>query len=424
MKLNYSEGFYNLSFFNINIDTQEELTKRVIEKEDSTFIHEFIHYLQDLVLPYNIRYNLSNVRWFFNVLESAHKEGCIDRPFDGWSEDSATLQTQLDRSFGKGQFIHDVTRVGDITSDYEMTSGIDGHLKIYREHRVYQYFIDVFEPGKISPISYNLGARDILEYIAYKIELKFFPNRPLAPQMPYESVDLLFDKYGLSQISDDIKLCIAECCLFNDAPIHFLLSGLLGNEEFKNHITTSSYEDVYNYLLSLTTVTRDGQREALIAKTKRRLNQFAEELQMQYSGFEEIGKWIFKVNSFVESKLFRRFLFSDIYKMNRNEMFNFINEVINYIGIPLLLNSKEQCISIQSNEIEVSQFVQFYIMQNFLGFVCSKEMRCPIYTFCKANGGKSNANCVLNKENIIEGNPDCYYRKFLETYGLLDIKFS
>ena len=71
MKLNYSEGFYNLSFFNINIDTQEELTKQVLEREDSTFVHEFIHYLQDLVLPYSIRFNLSNVRWFFNILKVA-----------------------------------------------------------------------------------------------------------------------------------------------------------------------------------------------------------------------------------------------------------------------------------------------------------------------------------------------------------------
>ena len=39
MKLNYSEGFYNLSFFNINIVTQEELTKQVLEREESTFVH-------------------------------------------------------------------------------------------------------------------------------------------------------------------------------------------------------------------------------------------------------------------------------------------------------------------------------------------------------------------------------------------------
>ena len=73
MKLDYATGFYNMSFFNINIETEEELTQDVLKKNEATFIHEFIHYLQDLVLPYNIRYSLSNVRWFFNILNSAHK---------------------------------------------------------------------------------------------------------------------------------------------------------------------------------------------------------------------------------------------------------------------------------------------------------------------------------------------------------------
>ena len=92
MKLEYATGFYNISFFNINIETKEELTQDVLKKEEATFTHEFIHYLQDLILPYNIRYNLSNVRWFFNILESAHKNGKIIRPFDEWTDESRTLQ--------------------------------------------------------------------------------------------------------------------------------------------------------------------------------------------------------------------------------------------------------------------------------------------------------------------------------------------
>mgnify|MGYP007077730839 CR=1 FL=1 len=61
-------GFIICRFFNINIETEEELTQDVLKKSEATFIHEFIHYLQDLVLPYNIRYSLSNVRWFFKYI--------------------------------------------------------------------------------------------------------------------------------------------------------------------------------------------------------------------------------------------------------------------------------------------------------------------------------------------------------------------
>ena len=120
-----------------------------------------------------------------------------------------------------------------------------------------------------------------------------------------------------------------------------------------------SYEEIYNYLLLSATITRDGQIETLIAKTQRRLIQFARELQLQYSGFDEIKKWILKVNSFVEHKLSGRFIFSDLYKMDSDEMFKFINDVIYCIGIPLVMNSRKKYISIHLNDIEVSQFIQF-----------------------------------------------------------------
>ena len=427
MELNYIDGCYKLSFFNIRLKTNEELSRNVIEKNKSTFIHEFIHYLQDLILPYNIRYNLSNVRCFFNVLEFAHKHGNIIRPFNDWSEESRNLMMQFERSIGgvteNNRVIDTIARIGNPTSSYVTFSGFDGNLQIQRQHRVYKYFLPVYKEGTTNPITYNLGARDILEYIAYKIELRNFPNRPSAPQLPYESIDLIFDKYELSHISDDIRLCIAECCLYNDTPIHFLFI-LLNNDEFKKFITNSNYEEIYDYLLFSSTVTRDGHSESLIAKTQRRLIQFSDELLMQYSCFDEIGNWILKINDFVKSELFGRFVFSDMYKMRNDELNEFINSTIYQIGIPLMINSKEKYISIQSSEMEVSQFIQFYILQNFIDFVKSESALCPIYNFCKANGGVCNENCTLNPHMKISGNMDCYYAKFLKSYGLYDVKFE
>lgn len=186
------------------------------------------------MLPYNIRYCLSNVRWFFNVLESAHKIGSINRPFNEWDNESSTLQTQFFRSFGDNRSIDYISKTGDITSQFVTISGYDSNLHIQRKHRVYEYLLPVFEVGKSISISYNLGARDILEYIAYKINCKIFTNELSVPQLPYKSIDLIYDKYGLSNISDDIRLFIAEYCLYNDAPIHLLLHTLLVMISLKN----------------------------------------------------------------------------------------------------------------------------------------------------------------------------------------------
>lgn len=424
MKLDAAAGFYSISFFYINIETEEELTQDMFCQNEATFVHEFIHYLQDLVLPYNIRYCLSNVRWFFNILESAHSIGSINRPFREWDHESDILRTQFFRGFGENGSIASVSKIGDVSAEFVMTSGYDNHLRIPRNHRVYEYLLPVYEAEESAPKSYHLGARDILEYIAYKIERKNFSNRPPAPQLPYESIDLIFDKFGLSHITDDIRLCIAEYCLYNDAPIHILFSVLLRNEEFKDYITISSYKDIYDYLLFSATVTRDGQSEALIVKTQRRLQQFASELQMQYGGFEEIQKWILKVNDFVGQHLSRRFIFSDLYQMNGDEIYKFMNNVIHCIGVPLVMNARKKYVSLLPDDVEVSQFIQFYLLQHFISFAQSKEIKCPVYHFCKANGGACDENCIVNKQMTIHGNENCFYRRFLENYGLLGVKID
>ena len=422
MKLNYTEGFYNISFFNINIATEEELTRDVIEKNKASFIHEFIHYLQDLVLTYNIRYSLSNIRWFSDILQSARESGIINRPFNAWSSESCILKMQFLRGFGANQIISSASEIGIATSDYEVITGYDGYLHKSREHRVYEYVLPVFEHDKSNTIEYRLGARDILEYIAYKIGHKNFPDESSAPQFPYKTIDLIFNKYGLEDVSDDIRICIAERCLYNDMPIHFLFSAVLSNEDFKRYIVNSDYERIYNCMLSGVTVTRDGQRELLSAKRQRRLIQFANELQTLYDGFGEIKKWILKVNSFVEDNLSERFIFSDIYKMSMDELLSFVNKVILNIGIPLVINSKEKYISICANDIQTSEFIQFYILQRFIYFIGTNAIQCPIHNFCKANGGKCNANCILDKDFVIHGNANCHFRKFLENYELLNVK--
>ena len=45
-----------------------------------------------------------------------------------------------------------------------------------------------------------------MEYIAYKIQLKNFPNSPPAPQLPYESIDLIIEGIEIHQIDDNKAL--------------------------------------------------------------------------------------------------------------------------------------------------------------------------------------------------------------------------
>lgn len=89
MRLNEIDGHYNPSFFNMVLETNEDISG-AINKYTATFVHEFIHYIQDIILPYNIRMNLSKLRWFSNMRQSALSNGYIMRPFNDWYSDSGT----------------------------------------------------------------------------------------------------------------------------------------------------------------------------------------------------------------------------------------------------------------------------------------------------------------------------------------------
>lgn len=426
MRLNNINGHYNPSFFNMVLETNEDISD-AINKYTATFVHEFIHYIQDIILPYNIRTNLSWLRWFSNMRQSALGNGYIICPFNDWNSDSKITLLQYNMTMGgrfnNSRFVNKVGTLEDAIPSSKKASGFDASYSMkYREFNVYTYNMLVN-----NGIMYNLGARDLLEYIAHQIEAKHFVSAGRSPQLPYESVDLLFEHYGLSNVSNAIRLCIAEVCLYNDNPIRFLFVNFLENEEFRKEIARLSDDEVYKKLLSIEFVSTDGVKETITHKTNRRLKDFEDNLSSHYANFVGIKNWIKKVNDFSETELSNRFIFTDLYKMNTSKFEETISLVISRIGLPLVMNNKEECISLQSSQDNVDEFIQFYILQKFFGYVsggAEKTSVCPIYNFCKSNGDicDEQCNCNLQKEQLED--KKCPYFRFLKSYGLMDIQIK
>ena len=159
MRLNEIDGHYNPSFFNMVLETNEDISG-AINKYTATFVHEFIHYIQDIILPYNIRMNLSKLRWFSNMRQSALSNGYIIRPFNDWYSDSKTTLLQYNMTmggiFGDSRFVDRAWKLEDAIPISEKASGFDASYSMkYREFNVYTYKMRVN-----NGIIYNLGARD------------------------------------------------------------------------------------------------------------------------------------------------------------------------------------------------------------------------------------------------------------------------
>ena len=93
MKLETLAGFYSLSFFNLHIKSDEDLSL-MLKKYTQTFVHEFLHYIQDIILPYNIRLNLTNLSLFSFINLYAIEKGYLTIPFNNWNDESIEIIKQ------------------------------------------------------------------------------------------------------------------------------------------------------------------------------------------------------------------------------------------------------------------------------------------------------------------------------------------
>lgn len=407
MQLYDINGSYYPSFFYMLLETNEDIST-ALDKYTQTFVHEFIHYLQDLILPYNIRLNLTNLALFGDIRQSVMETGELVRPFTKWNENSVLLRDQRKYTLGKSEFLNNRPCIESIKKDYFVIPSTGA--------KVYKYALMLKHPKK----KYHIGAMDMLEYIAHKIESKHYGVNTY--YTPYKTIDYIFDFYQLPDIPVDTRLCIVEYCLYNDNPIHVLFKDFLDNNFVKDHKNIFiDYNRCYETLLHNTNWTAvGGFNETVISKTLRRLENFREVLTNHFNApqFGVIIRWLEIVSNYVGAKFVDKFVFSDMFHMSLQGMIDNINDIIDAIGFPLILNKANKCISMLPFDDDSLPFLQFYILQKFLLHVETKEKSCPIYEMCNANGFICNKSCKVSPSLNVNDNGDCPYSMFLKSYNL------
>lgn len=410
MIIKAANGYYSPSFFNITIESDENL-EDIISNNEQTFVHEYIHFLQDLILPYCIRLNLTQISQLGCMSEYASSHSKIVRPFQEWNDDCHITNRQMDYTWGDNEFFDRVSSIRNIERDF---------FTIPSGPRVYRYFL---YSDKIK--KYQVGARDMLEYIAHKIESKHWEINTY--DFPYRTVDKLFEFYGLFDVPVEVRLCIVEYCLYNDNPIHILIkdffeSGFINN----NKSRFTSYPNCKEFLLGYGWESNGGFKETIFSKTRRRLNDFNQWLinQYQHPQYSEIRKWVNLVSEYIDEKLSKRLILSEFYTMNYEQFIEKINEIIKDIGIPLIFNNKKKCACMLPIGFEPQPFTQFYVMLHFLQFMNTSDNECPLIDFCNENFElKSQDKCHTSPLLFVKEEELCPLASFMKSYGFERVNF-
>ncbi len=393
-------GSYIPSRFSIYLNT----LPHNLNTRDATFVHEYIHFLQDLILPYCIRENLVFVNNFAWISKMVEKNKKLLRPFSEWSEDCELTFKQTSYTWGKGDARSNVGKVINIKEDYFTSS---------YSHKIFRYNLQ-FEDGT----EYQFGARDFLEYLAHKIENQFWKTN--APELPYKTVDKVFDYYSLNFIPESVRMLIVEYCLYNDNPVHFFINIFINQKLIMDQKDKfCDYDVCSEYLLGIGWQSNGGFNESIFTKTERRLNDFRERLSLLYPHrqYSSIREWILKTNNYCKNELSNRFIVSSLYNMTVVYLYEFIDRLIAAIGIPVIIfEDNTVTSSMLPSQYVPDQFIEFYMIGQYVEWISTNEDSCPIYDICNKNFGLCKDICFTNP---VAYSDECKFKQFLKSYCLI-----
>lgn len=207
-----TKGLYKNSYFHIFIDGSFDKNLRFMSQESfGFFVHEYIHYLQNITTLFGLEYSTFRYSFMFKVKSQIINSQSIILPlkvYQNLKEHEKAIEIQY--------------ALGD-NDDYVW---IDEESLSYRFLEIQQ---ENLVGGKICKISFkilgeekernlNFGAWHIKEGMAYMYQRFFDPNVN-SGAIPYKLVELIAKKYYPSIYKDMKKLiCICYASLFDKYP--------------------------------------------------------------------------------------------------------------------------------------------------------------------------------------------------------------
>ena len=123
-------GYYIPSGFSIYLNAD---STQGLDTTNSTFVHEYIHFLQDIILPYCIRDNLKFIKDFAWVSKVADESGQLRLSFRDWADDNMLTTKQKRYTWGKRATRSTVGEIKKIQSDFFTSS---------HNHDIYRHIVD------------------------------------------------------------------------------------------------------------------------------------------------------------------------------------------------------------------------------------------------------------------------------------------
>ncbi|WP_343517113.1 hypothetical protein [Klebsiella quasivariicola] len=378
--------------------------KKKTNFDDATFFHEFLHFIQDVTLPYLLRQaTASSLERHYFSLSACHAQK-ITAPFYNWPGDYQTLSQQYDFTWGNQQAIENF---GTITS----------HEKI-SEHSINDINVHKYELTSSTGMKCTLSAKDLIEFITRKIENKRWKEKHYY-DIPYKIVDIVLDYLGLGEICDSTKILLIEFCLYNDNPVNQLF--FIAKDHKHEIIKADDNNTAYDFFKLYQWRSRGNFSENVLSKLLRRKKSHLEYFKVCYGEdtFVTIREWLHHVLTYKFNDDNNLFVFYFLFQLDPMKLKFTLEDYLTEIGIPVLINEAGEHISMTPVKFTSNSFINFYVESLLIQSLQDGDWMCPLLKYKMCPRVKNNYIwCKNDFLNILASRHPCLMTETLDKMNL------
>lgn len=440
-ELNSKLGFYNSAFLKMHIHSTEDLQKleTVSIQTEATYLHEYIHFLQDISSTYGLMNICSIVDYIkltnSNTLSKKLNEVIVPFEPEALEENDVKANWQLKRIYlGGGNGLNDVNTVNSICKCIEPVSSNKGQINV---EKVVIDFID----SKGNSYKYTVGAYCVCESMAYEIEKILYPYvLPKPAKMPYESVRIMCD-YLLPGFSENPQNVIALCdsCMMLFNPGVFVFDTLC--EMSKVGFIPQSPESVYQFVYSNVSFNYHGHstvQQLLFSTAAEGISQLNDYFTTPL--FKDNRLWInYEITSAVDLRIINPYFILDIVRggsiLKDGKVNNkYFVHLLHKLGSPIVVNDEGDMTFILPTATSFETRSEYFwvfdqIYKMYQKGITQDTYKCEMIDYCnlraKLNGIEeyTDENCRYSpwlRAKADDPNP-CLFGQVWKTWGLEDV---
>lgn len=390
-------GEYYTAFFEMylkNVDTQLDLNN-CTDAEFSTFLHEYIHFLQDLTTTYGLTFMYYHGEYIQSVVNDirnkGEKEFAIPYLYDD-NKDNIQLEETI-KSVTMGDF-----REG---SEEPILSNVKATLDVYEgfpfaNERLNKINCVVLEAD--NDIMLSFGAHAIKESMAYIMERLITKDYQPSPDYPYSSAEKVAKSICpefASNILNVLALCDCSLMFTNPADVFYNILCQIRDK----HIVLNKPYDLYDQLKNAKVGVADNitnpfaHYEMIAEEARKKLRSYffiPDNPQMH----EAYYLWINRVIDFAiylrtkEPSFIINMVYDGCCKTNAT-----LARIIHWIGTPLIKNKRKDYFSIKPHDLTGYAVEIMKSTQQMFQLLHEGVVPCSLYPWCK------NSDIELSKDD-------------------------